>query len=668
MDKKHNDFYQISLPHENLPNERSYVNERIKDLIVYTIYAENFKNLNLKDKLLAYWLSEASKSGRDIYYQQLTSQGLKIRAVLEGILSEPEGIDTELLEKIKYYAYRFWDASCNYDSKTYKKFLPAFSFEDLRTAALMAKENGVNFKLEEEQSLENLLLVIKKPMFDKNVEPYLVNTNQEDIIKASAVNFYKNVTEIEARAFYKDSSGKNPLNSKHIKDIDKIKELVYSSNGLYGQKIRGIIENLKQAKPYMTPSMTKALDYLIQYYQTGDTNKWREFNKIWAVTKSNVDFINGFVEVYNDPLNLKGSFEGIVGYINTEKLEQIQKLLDNVQYYEDSQPWSDEYKKTWQDTPVVNPVDVVSEIGDAMSCCTIGINLPNESDIREHYGSKNFMLENVIETIDIGSKQAYGTKVLEEFALPNEWEDDIKYETNTDWVHTLFHEIIGHGSGKVSDNLTKDPSEYILENYNALEEARAELVALYQIDNHKTLELGLIPDKKAVDAHYRAYVRDDLLMLRKYDTASGIGEAHDRARHLIVQYLIRHENAVSIIKQNSKTYYIVNDTIKMHEGVGKLLALVQHIKATGDYKTASELVDTYGVDFDAELRDEVVSRYTKLDVPKYSVALRPLLIPIYDVGNKSNIIDVNVYYPKNLIEENLAYSGIKTPIIEYSQH
>lgn len=635
---------------------RNYVVEKVNDLIVYRVFADGFSDLTPQERVLAYWLSKAALAGRDLYYLQLTEWGLGIKRLLEGLLSQPEVLDPAFLKDLKYYAYRFWDASSNYDTRSYKKFLPRFSFEALLEAAKKAKDRGVDFGLPPGQDVEDFLGELRRPMFDPEFKPYLIHPNAKDVLLDSAVKFYEGVSEEEARKFYADTLGKHPLNSQLVKQNGELIERVWKVGGLYDAQIRQIVDSLKKALPWMEEAQREATERLIAYYQSGNPKEWRSFNELWARKPFKVDFINGFVEVYHDPLNLKGSFEGLVGYTNEGKLAIARKVLENIQAFEDAEPWKDEYKKKWTSLPAVNPIDIVAETGDAMPCCTIGINLPNEADIRERVGSKNFTLENVIEAMDLGSKQAYGKKVLQEFALKDEWADDEAYSDEADWLHTLYHEILGHGGGRVK--IDRDPSEVLLETYNALEEARAELVALWQMANPLTLKLGLLPNDRAVLAHYRSFLRNALLLLRKYDGAEGVGEAHDRARHLISQYLIRNGFGVREIRVSGKTFYRLDDLSGARKGVGELLAEIQRIKAEGDYPAASKLIEDYAVHFDRGLRDEVVGRYKALDVPSYTVALRPIVIPVIDKGE---VIDAKLYEPKDLAEENLIYSGLREP-------
>jgi len=648
--------YQGSTQQGQNDQPLAYVAESIHDLVVYRVYADGFSSLSKDGRVLAYWLTMAARAGRDIYYLQLTDRGLEVRGLIEGILANPEGIEPEFLRDLKYYAYRFWDASSNYDTRSYKKFLPRFSYDALVRAAKKAHANGADFGLKKGKSLDGLLEGLKPTLFDPDFEPYLIHPSPSDALLGSATNFYEGVSEKEAREFYSDTTGKHPLNSQLAKQDGALVEKVWKAGGMYDPQVRQIVRYLKKAVPFMEKAQAEATGHLIAYYETGDTAHWRAFNEAWAKTPSKVDFINGFVEVYHDPLNLKGSFEGLVGYTNEGRLAIAKKVLGDIQAFEDSEPWDDAYKKTWTDLPAVNPVDIVTETGDAMACCTIGINLPNEADIRERVGSKNFTLENVIDAMNLGSKQAYGSKVLDAFALEDERADDEAYSTEADWLHTLYHEIVGHGGGKVL--IDRDPSEVLLETYNALEEARAELVALWQIGNPLTIKLGLLPNERAALAHYRSFARNALLLLRKYEEADGVGEAHDRARHLIVNFMIRNGYGVNVLNVEGKTYYRVKNLEAMREGVGKLLAEIQRIKANGDYPAAKRLIEDYAVRFEPALRDEVVARYKALGVPAYSVALRPVIVPVLENGE---VIDAKLYEPADLLEENLIYSGLIEP-------
>lgn len=556
--------------------------------------------------------------------------------------------------RIRYYAYRFWDSSSNYDQRSYEKFLPGFTYEELKNAAHMAEENGADFRLGEGEDLDALLENIREQMFEPDVDPFLNNREAEDIVLGSAVNFYGlDVTEEEVRSFYSDLYGKHPLNSRVTRGEGGLVEEVYSVGGLYSEEISRVIYCLEKAKGYAPEDQAEAIDLLIEYYRTGDPEDFEEFNIQWVQTNPTVDFINGFIEVYHDPLGMKGSWEGLVNFVNEEKTEEIGKITHNVQYYEDSMPWDDAYKKTWDEKPIAKSVSVIAEMGDAATCCVIGINLPNEQWIREEYGSKSVTLDNIIETIDGGSSEVYGDEVAKEFIPEDEESIDPEWMRLADWMHVNFHEILGHGSGKA--NLEGDPSAYLREYYNTLEEARAELVALYFLPDDMTIELGLIPAREVAWAYYRSYVRSDMLQLRGFPTGNVLGEAHNQATHLIVQYLIE-KGDVKVRKSDGKTYYIVNDPEEMRATIGELLADIQEIKANGQYDRGKDLVENYGKYFDAELRDEVIERYSKIEVPRYRVLVMPKLVPIR-VGDE--IVGVALDYNETYGEQQLRYSGFE---------
>jgi dipeptidyl-peptidase-3 len=456
--------------------EREYLVEQIYDLVVYRVYGDGFEELSVKDQLLAYWLTQAAIAGRDIFYQQMHHKDLDIRRVLDSILSASEGINEELIQKIKHYAYRFWDSSSNYDQRTFKKFLPKFTYKELGRAAQKAYDNGADFGLKEGETLDGLLEGVKDAMFNPNSDPYLKNQEAEDIVKKSAINFYEGVTQDEVEKLYDSGRGKNPLNSRVVKRWGRLNEQVYKVEGLYSDEIEQIIFYLEKAKPYCSKDQAECMDLLIKYYKSGDLADFERFNIAWVQTNPEVDFINGFIEVYQDPLGMKGSWEGLVNFVNKEKTEAVKKIIDEAQYFENSMPWKSDYKKVWKEKSVAKSVSVLGEIGDAATCCVIGINLPNSQKIREEYGSKSIALDNVVEALNRGREEAYGAQVLEEFALPDEWEADSKWVTQADWVELNFHEIIGHGSGKANESLAEDPSFYIKEYYNTLEETRAELL------------------------------------------------------------------------------------------------------------------------------------------------------------------------------------------------
>ncbi len=642
---------------EEPTEERKYLVEQVGNMVVYRVYADGFEELNTDDQLLAYWLTQAAIAGRDIFFDQMHRNGLDIKMVLEGIMSHPEGIDPDTFGEIKYYTYRFWNSGSNYDDRTYEKFLPEFTFEELTDAAHQAQENGADFGLRGGETLDDLLETVRKPMFDPAYEPKLKDLEAEDIVADSAVNFYApSVTEKMVENFYRDVKGKHPLNSRiELQGSSGVREQVYRVGGLYGEYIENIIHYLEKAREYAGPDQAKCIDLLIRYYRTGDPKDFDAFNIAWVRSNPEVDFVNGFTEVYQDPMGMKGSWEGLVDFVNHEKTVEIQKIIDNVQYYEDSMPWPEEYKKTWTDKPVGKSVSVLAESGDGAACCVIGINLPNSQEIRERYGSKSVSLDNIIESQNMGSEEAYGESVAEEFVLPEDRAKDPAAVSQADWLLVNFHEITGHGSGKTSSALDKDPSLYLKEYYNTLEETRADLVGLYLLPDNRTIELGMIKDRETAWDYYRSYVMDDMLILRGYEGQTAIGEAHHQATHLIVQYLID-RGAVQVAKQDGKTYYRVEDPERMREVVGELLSKIQTVKSTGDYAGAKALVETYGMPFDPELRDEVIDRYSKINVPRYKVIVLPELVPVTD-GN-GRVVDVELAYEESYAEQQLRFSDI----------
>jgi dipeptidyl-peptidase-3 len=650
---------------EIVPEQKEYIVEQIGDLVVYRVYADGFEELEVKDQILAYWLTQAAIAGRNIFIDQMHRKGLDIKKVLEGILSHPEGINQDTLNKIKHYTYRFWDSGTNYDQRTYEKFLPEFTFDELKEAAIQAQKNGADFKLQEGETLDTFLESIRMQIFDPSFEPKLKNLEARDIVAESAVNFYGPGTrQNTVERFYVDTEGKHPLNSRLIArgpfGIFPT-EQVYKIDGLYGEEIKSIIYYLEKAKGYAEPDQAECVNLLIEYYQTGDPEDFDEFNIAWVRSDPEVDFINGFIEVYQDPIGMKGSWEGLVNFVNHEKTAEVKKIVDNVQYYEDNMPWPDEYKKTWKEKPVGKSVSVLVETGDAGGCCVIGINLPNSQKIRETYGSKSVSLDNIIDSLEMGNQEVYGEEIANEFVLPEDRAKDTTAISKADWLEVNFHEIIGHGSGKASKSLGEDPSFYIKDYYNTIEEARADLAALYFLPDDKTIELGLLPGKEAAWDYYRTYVMDDMLILRGYEGQNVIGEAHHQATHLIVQYLIN-RGAVQVIKKDGKTYYSVDNPEYMREVIGELLSKIQTLKSTGNYKEAKKLVETYGMSFDPELRDEVIARYSRIDIPGYRIIVLPELVPILD--EQGNIIDVELAYGETYLEQQLRFSEIADKEIE----
>lgn len=637
--------------------KREYLLEKVGDVAIIQLYADGFEKLSKDEKILAYWLYQAALAGRDIDYDQTNRYGLEIRNLLEEIITHSDGIPKELLDKIIKYIKLFWVHNGNYDSDTAKKFIPEFSLADLLSAASFALKNGANFDVKDEKELEDKLKRLERSIFDSNFQPYLVNKSpqgKEDIITGSANNFYEGVNLDEIESFPE----KYPLNSKVTKESGKIVELVYKAGtekekpGLYAKELNQVIFCLEKALPYAKDKQKEALGYLIEYFKTGDPYFFEKYNISWVGDDPEIETILGFIETYMDARGAKGEYEGIVSFVDKKTTKLMKDIASNASYFEKKAPWDEKYKKKDFNMPVSNSINVLIGVGDGGPLVTYGINLPNAQYIREKYGSKNFLLTNVIDAKRKGSEKAS----VEEFGYSEEEKElDKKYGEEAGIIAVALHEIIGHGSGKVSPDLKKDPGDYLKEYYSTLEEARADLCALWHIWDDKLLKLGCMSNKKCAQAEYYSYVCRDLTMLRSVATGDKLEEDHMRGHHMIVSYLREKKKVVDMVEKDGKVYFKVNDMQKMKEGVGELLSEIMRIKAEGDYKAIKNLVDTYGVKINTQWRDQVVKRAKSIGLPNYTALVMPKLVPVEDANG--NIIDVNVTYPKDFMKQQLEFSG-----------
>jgi dipeptidyl-peptidase-3 len=433
-------------------------------------------------------------------------------------------------------------------------------------------------------------------------------------------------------------------------------EEVYRIGGRYDREIRRIVQHLEEALPYATPAMADALRALVRFYRTGEDADRVAYDIAWVKDQdSPVDTINGFVEVYMDPRGHKGAWEALVYCVNPEKTEGIRRLAAAAQWFEDRMPWADEYKKSGVLGVTANAIDVVVEAGDSAPITPVGINLPNDQTIRETHGSKSVSLTNV--------NEAYDRSTAPEFRREFAWTDDEaeraeKWSSFAGELTTNMHEVIGHGSGRISERLNGSPQTALQEQYSSLEESRADLVALYFLPDPKLVELGLVraeDHQEIVVAEYEGYARNALVQLRRVREGTQIEEDHMRNRQMVVHWLLANTRAIEVRRREGKTYYVMVDAEAFREGAGRLLADVQRIKAEGDYQAARELFERYGVHFDPALRDEVVERVERLNMPSYTGFVQPRLEPVRDADGR--ISDIRVTYPLDLTAQMLEYSG-----------
>jgi dipeptidyl-peptidase III len=641
-------------PH-TVPPERKYLLERVDDAAVAQLYADGFSSLPLDQKTLIWHLYQAALAGRDIYYDQRYAHNLEMREVLEEILTHGDRVDPATLGEIQRYTKLFWLNTGPHNNLTARKFVLTCAPEAFRDAARAAAGSGASFPLRCGETLDSLLTRVQPLFFDPGVDPIVTNKtpgNGRDILSSSANNLYVGVSMKDLETF----AEKHPLNSRVVKESDRIVEEVYRIGGKYDKEIRTIVGHLEAAIPYATPTMAVALQALIRFYQTGLESDRIAYDIAWVQDKSSpVDTINGFVEVYMDPRGMKGSWEALVFYVNREKTEGIRRLAASAQWFEDRMPWAPQYRKEGVRGITANAIDVVVESGDSGPITPVGINLPNDQDIREKYGSKSVSLTNVNEAYD----KSTSSEFRKEFAWSvAEAERAERWSSIASELTTDLHEVIGHASGKIAEHLKGSPQSFLKEQYSALEESRADLVALYFLPDPKMVELGLIDaadHQEIVLAEYEGYARNALVQLRRIREGTQIEEDHMRNRQMIVQWLIANSSAIEVRRRENKTYYAMVDTKVFQEAVGRLLAEVQRVKAEGDYPAARALFETYGVHFDPALRDEVVARVEHLNMPSYTGFVQPRLEPVVAVDG--TITDVAISYPLDLTTQMLEYSG-----------
>ncbi len=621
------------------------------------IEAESFKDLAPNEKVLAYWLSMAAIAIHPIVFDQNSQYGLREKRLLEEILEHSQGIDAATLKKITDYAKLFYANRGNHNDFTSRKFLPDFTPGELRAAAERALKNRA--RIGPEPRLLKELEALHKPMFDADFEPMLTAKNPpagEDPLLASSNNLYEGVSNGDLKGF----AEKYPLNSRLVKRHGKLVEEVYRSGapalkvppGHYAAELSRAIRYLRNALPYASATQRKALERLIRYYQTGSPKDWREFNIAWLADNSGVDFTNGFIEVYKDVRGLKGAAQAYVTVVDENMNKLMTGLAGNAKYFEQREPWAEQYKQENPRPPLAMAVETVIETAD-FNITTIGENLPNENEVREKYGSKSFIFTSSIRAL----ARATGEKVTEEFAYsPEEIERARKYRELANNLYTAMHEVLGHGSGKRDPKLTEEPAFYIKEYYSTLEEARADLVALWNFFDAKLVEIGAMPDMEVAKAAYDGEARAALVQLREVPTGDTIEEDHRRGSQLIVNFIREKTGAIEPVERGGKTYMVVKDYDKMHQGVGMLLAELMRIKAEGDYDGAKALITQYGIRFNKDWRDQIVARYKKLDLPIYWAGINPDLIPHYAAGGRIDGVDIR--YPRDIIKQQLRYAEI----------
>ena len=616
--------------------------------------AESFNDLTPQQKALAFWLSMAAIAVNPIVYDQNSAYGLELKHLLEQILTHSRGIDPSVLKKITEYTKLFWANHGNHNTFTSQKFLPEFTPPELQAAALQALKNraalGPQAKLLKE--MEDL----RQPIFDAGFQPSLTVKNPpngEDPLTASGNNLYEGVTMGDLKDFH----DKYPLNSRLVKRNGKLVEQVYraggagkAATGLYAQELGQAIRYLTMALPYADAPTKRVLKDLIRYYQTGDPADWRQFNIDWVHDESPVDFTNGFIEVYKDPRGLKGAMQAYVTVVDEKMNKLMKEFAANAKYFEQRAPWEDKYKLDAPHPPIVNTVEALIMTAD-FDVMTIGENLPNEAEIHDKYGSKSFIFSGSMRAL----AAARGTKVSNEFAYSEEERARAeKYQVLANDLLVAMHEVLGHGSGKMDPKLTEEPAVYLKEYYSTLEEARADLVALWNFFDPKLMEMGAMPNAEVAKAAYDTEARAALMQLHEFPTGDTIEEDHRRGTQLIVNFIRDKTGAIQPVERDGKVYLVVKDYDGMHKGVGMLLAELMRIKAEGDYDAAKALISKYGIHFNTAWRDQAVQRYKGLDLPTFWCGINPDLVP----GDSGKPTDIKIVYPRDIVKQQLRYVAI----------
>lgn len=638
-----------------------FFSEQFADLKILRYQVPDFENLSLNQKKLLYFLSKAAIAGRDIIYAQNGEYNLVIRRTLENIVENYKGSrETKDFENFMVYTKRVWFSNGIHHHYSSDKFIPEFTKEYF--SELVKNTDPATLPLREGQTVEAFLDEIIPVMFDPNIIPKKVNMDPgKDLIKSSAVNFYKDVTEEEAVKFYdamKKPEDERPLsygiNTRLVKQNGMLTEQVYKTDGLYGAAIKEIVKWLEKALTVAENDLQKEhISKLISYYNTGNLVTWDEYNIAWVKdTVSRVDFVNGFIETYEDPLSMKATWEAIVNFKDLKATKRTEIISENAQWFEDNSPVDPRFKKEKVKGVSAKVITAVQLGGDNAPATAIGINLPNADWIRKEHGSKSVTLENITYAYD---KAAQGSGFLEEFSY-DQGEIDLieKYGFMTDNLHTDLHECLGHGSGQLLPGVSSEA----LKNYQSvLEESRADLFALYYLADQKMVDLGLIPSVEAAKAEYLKYIRNGLMtQLTRIELGKNIEQAHMRNRQLISKWCLEKgakDNVIEKVIRDGKTYYRINDYDKLRTLFGELLKEVQRIKSEGDYEAGKNLVETYAVKVDPELHKEVKERYSKLNLAPYSGFINPELVAEEKDGE---IVDVKITYPADFTQQMMQYS------------
>ena len=639
--------------------EFRYTGERFADIQLLRYRLNGFEQLSLSQKRFIFCLAKATLYGRDITFHQFGKYNLLVRRTLEAIVEDLTiDRDNDDFRALHTYLKRVWFSNGVYHHYGCEKFVPGFSETYFRS--ILNNVESRRLPLADGESVAHLADTLSKIIFDANYLPKRVNkADGEDLVLTSACNYYEGVTQKEAEDYYnamKEGAGDNApsfgLNSRLVKRDGMLSEEVYSANGLYANAIRHIVSWLEKAIEFAENDKQRdVIATLIDYYRTGDLRTFDDYSIKWVeCLDGRVDFINGFIEVYGDPLGLKASWEGIVEYTDLEATRRTRTISDNAQWFEDHSPVDERFRKPVVKGVTANVICAAMLGGDEYPSTAIGINLPNADWIRAQHGSKSVTIGNLT---DAYNKAAKGNGFLEEFAIDQPTVDMIrKYGDVCDDLHTDLHECLGHGSGQLLPGVNPDA----LKSYGStIEEARADLFGLYYIADKKLVELNLTPDEEAYKSQYYTYIMNGLMsQLVRITPGNKIEEAHMRNRALIANWCLDNGNAISLVKRNGKTYVQINDYEALRGQFASLLAEVQRIKSEGDYEAGRALVETYGVNINAELHAEVLERYKRLDIAPYKGFLNPRMLPVHNA--KGEVVDIALDYSESYDEQMLRYS------------
>ncbi len=643
-------------------SEFNWVVDRFDDIEVIRYRVNDFESLTAKQKELIYYLSEASVYGRDILFDQNNRWNLAIRRTLESIYQNFNGDkESEQYKSFEKYLKKVWFANGIHHHYSTDKFTPEFSKEFFVEQVNALPESKL--PLQDSQTKDNFITHITEVIFNPTVYPKGVNqTEGEDLVVTSANNYYRGVTQKEVEAFYeskKDPKDHKPvmwgMNSRVVKNNGKVEELVWKVDGLYTEALEKVVYWLEKAEKVAETSEQKiVLQKLISYYKSGCLKEFDDYAISWVYDlNSQIDFVNGFTESYGDPLGMKASWEALVNFKNIQATKRTDIISENAQWFENNSPVEDRFKKETVKGVSAKVITAAMLGGDCYPASPLGINLPNSNWIRSEHGSKSVTIDNISEAYDAASQ---GSGFGEEFIYGDENKRLLKeYGLYADNMHTDLHECLGHGSGKLLPGVDPDA----LKAYGSpVEEARADLFALYYIADPKLVELGIMPNEEAYKAEYYKYMMNGLMtQLTRIQPGKNVEQAHMRNRQTITRWVLENskdDKAVELKKIDGKTYVVINDYEALRGKFAALLRKVQTIKSTGDFKGGKELIETYGIKIDPELHNEVLARYKSLNIAPYKGFINPIYTPVAD--SKGNIIDVKISYEEGYTDQMMRYS------------